>query len=227
MRLDLPALTLIVIDAVAHDLSSRALNDTLSIINPQEVIVWSDERLISRTEIRYFRASPTSLSEVSEILWKVVPFEVRTTHYLTIQWDGWVVNPNSWTPEFLQYDYIGAPWPHRRGAVGNGGFSLRSTRLGRFLAERNSIYAVRHPEDETLCCEYRQSLELAGFTWAPPELAATFAVEHGDLPAVMPFGFHDCSNWPRLLGSSSTYDRYVMANDYVKQKMKKRLWLEH
>jgi hypothetical protein len=85
---------------------------------------------------------------------------------------------------------------------------------------------VRHPEDETLCCEYRQSLELAGFTWAPPELAVTFAVEHGDLPALMPFGFHDCSNWPRLLGSPRTYERYVMANDYVKEKMKKRLWLE-
>jgi hypothetical protein len=98
--------------------------------------------------------------------------------------------------------------------------------LGKFLAERETTYPVRHPEDETLCCEYRHSLEREGFKWAPPELAARFAIEHGDLPDAVPFGFHDCSNWPRLLGSSRTYERFIMANDYVKEKMKKRLWIE-
>jgi hypothetical protein len=226
MRLSLPDVTLVAIDAVAHDLTCKALEDTLSVIEPFETLIWSDRRLVETDNLSHEHAAPGSDLDAAKVLWGTVPYAVQTSHYLKIEWDGWVTNPRSWSSEFLSYDYVGAPWPHRSGAVGNGGFSLRSARLGRFLAERNSIYAARHPEDETLCCEYRQSLELAGFTWAPPELAATFAVEHGDLPALMPFGFHDCSNWPRLLGSPRTYERYVMANDYVKEKMKKRLWLE-
>ena len=37
----------------------------------------------------------------------------------------------AWRPEFLDYDYIGAVWPHvlDKYNVGNGGFSLRSKAL--------------------------------------------------------------------------------------------------
>ena len=30
---------------------------------------------------------------------------------MVIQEDGYIVNPNLWDDEFLEYDYIGAPWP--------------------------------------------------------------------------------------------------------------------
>jgi hypothetical protein len=226
MRLSLPDVTLVAVDAVAHNLTRQALEDTLSVVTPSETRIWSDRRIVELDNASYEYAVPSTLQEAAEVLWWKVPHTVRTSHYLKIEWDGWVISPQSWTPEFLAYDYIGAPWPHRRGAVGNGGFSLRSARLGKFLAERNSAYPVRHPEDETLCCEYRQSLEREGFKWAPSELAGRFSVEHGDLPDVVPFGFHDCSNWPHLLGSARTYERYVMANEYVRQKMRHRLWIE-
>ena len=58
---------------------------------------------------------------------------------LTIQHDGFIINPNAWRDDFLDYDYIGAPWPWREQgfvtpfgehiSVGNGGFSLRSKKL--------------------------------------------------------------------------------------------------
>ena len=35
---------------------------------------------------------------------------IETTHMLIIQDHGFVVNPSAWTDEFLEYDYIGAPW---------------------------------------------------------------------------------------------------------------------
>ncbi len=61
---------------------------------------------------------------------------VETDFCLTVQLDGFVVNPGLWDPTFLDYDYIGAPWRTNLGRalptnyrVGNGGFSLRSQRL--------------------------------------------------------------------------------------------------
>ena len=62
-----------------------------------------------------------------------------TEFSLSIEWDGFVVNPDAWTDDFLKYDYIGATnreiW--NRDKVGgvhpytfmNGGFCLRSKRL--------------------------------------------------------------------------------------------------
>jgi hypothetical protein len=34
-----------------------------------------------------------------------------TSHCLVVQSDGFVVKPGCWRDDFLQYDYIGAPWP--------------------------------------------------------------------------------------------------------------------
>ena len=64
---------------------------------------------------------------------------INTSHYLIIQHDGFVINPQAWDDEFLEYDYIGSPWNDgnakladidEKYKVGNGGFSLRSKRLG-------------------------------------------------------------------------------------------------
>ena len=64
---------------------------------------------------------------------------VVTDFVLTIQHDGFILNPDAWRDDFFDYDYIGAPWPWREQgfvtpfgehiAVGNGGFSLRSKKL--------------------------------------------------------------------------------------------------
>ncbi len=65
---------------------------------------------------------------------------ITTDLAIIVHWDGYATNPEQWSDEFLEYDYIGAPWPeHMRflkrqadgkvgphGRVGNGGFSLRS-----------------------------------------------------------------------------------------------------
>lgn len=65
---------------------------------------------------------------------------------ISIQHDGFIINPNLWDDEFLNYDYIGAPWSdgliqstdavfndvknsRKYSLVGNGGFSLRSRKL--------------------------------------------------------------------------------------------------
>ena len=60
---------------------------------------------------------------------------IRTSHVLFVQWDSWIVDPSMWRPQFLDCDYIGAPWWYRDGLnVGNSGFSIRSKALIDFLA---------------------------------------------------------------------------------------------
>ncbi len=38
---------------------------------------------------------------------------IETEFAILIHDDGFIVNPESWREEFLNYDYIGAPWRYR------------------------------------------------------------------------------------------------------------------
>ena len=35
---------------------------------------------------------------------------IKTSHCLFVHDDSWVLNPESWDDDWLEYDYIGAPW---------------------------------------------------------------------------------------------------------------------
>lgn len=50
--------------------------------------------------------------------------QIRSERFLIFQTDSCLLQEG--VDQFLNFDYIGAPWPHRRNQVGNGGFSLRS-----------------------------------------------------------------------------------------------------
>jgi Protein of unknown function (DUF5672) len=108
--------------------------------------------------------------------------QVHTKHVLIVQPDGYVLNAKLWTNQFVQYDYIGAPWFQQKGVpagtVGNGGFSLRS----RNLLEAVSRLAPSSPEDACIC------LTQQGFRFAPTSLAARFSYEDGKRRPT--FGFH-------------------------------------
>jgi hypothetical protein len=116
-----------------------------------------------------------------------------TNHVLCVQWDGYVLHPASWQDEFLQYDYIGAPWPQFADPmrVGNGGFSLRSRRL----VEACAVLPVSdQAEDVMICRTHRRMLEERfGIRFAPEAVAQRFAYERtarrGD-----EFGFHGAFN---------------------------------
>jgi hypothetical protein len=78
----------------------------------------------------------------------------KDKHILIVQPDGFPVNINKWTNEFLNYDYIGAPWhffnwflkdikilPPK---VGNGGFSLRSMKLMKLCKTLSSCFTLKN-----------------------------------------------------------------------------------
>lgn len=65
-----------------------------------------------------------SKEEYSRYCIKELHKQVQTDFMLVIQWDGYVLNANAWNPEWLKYDWIGAPWEWYTDGmqVGNGGF---------------------------------------------------------------------------------------------------------
>jgi predicted nucleotidyltransferase len=130
---------------------------------------------------------------------------VDTDYVLLVQYDGFVLNPESWTEEFLHYDYIGAPWPvgtwktdhfpkewNGTWRVGNGGFSLRSKKFldsSARLAQEGKIEKY-NPEDVALCVWYRSLLEKEGMQFAPVDIAMRFSIESKTDEYGKPFGFH-------------------------------------
>jgi hypothetical protein len=130
-----------------------------------------------------------------------------TTHALIIQDDGYVVSPSSWRDEFLEYDYIGAPWPIptddisyrdpkgniRR--VGNGGFSLRSQKLCRAASDLRLPWTQFHGffnEDGFICVNRVEDYEAYGCKFASLEVAKYFSHEKPipEIKGIIPFGFH-------------------------------------
>ena len=143
------------------------------------------ERLDSRTDYSRFM-----LRELAD--------HIATSHALCIQWDGFVVNGEAWQDRFLDYDYIGAVWPHFGDAhrVGNGGFSLRSRRL--LVACKDLPFDGAEAEDIVIARTYRGRLEDLGMRFAPESIAQQFAYERSP-PSGHEFGFHGAFNLVRYL----------------------------
>lgn len=140
-------------------------------------------------------------------LWRYVD----TEFCILVQGDGFIVNPESWRDEFLQYDYIGAPWPlptdnysYRTPdgeivRVGNGGTSLRSRRLLTLPFELEFAwrpYFGNTHEDGFLCCHNRRLLQHYGIRFAPIEVAKWFSreidiPENADVDKPFAFQLHD------------------------------------
>jgi Protein of unknown function (DUF5672) len=145
-------------------------------------------------------------------LWKYID----TDYALIFQHDGFILNPDAWTNEFLEYDYIGAPWYYLKNIhVGNGGFCLRSKKLMKLVGENYiKIGGNFHPEDMWICNKAKPFLESKGIKFAPREIANKFSKE-GDERGIFwngEFGFHglkytDISRW---LEKNPEYSKYYV-----------------
>ncbi|MDA8130454.1 MAG: DUF5672 family protein [Elusimicrobia bacterium] len=143
---------------------------------------------------------------------------VRTDFALLVHADGFVVNPGSWRKEFLDYDYIGAPWPlptddfSYRDANGNivrvgNSVSLRSKRLLDLPVKLGlpwEPYRGYYNEDGFICVKNRHIYEGHGMKFAPLELAAYFSHESmiPEVRGIKPFVFH------KWAGSNARYPRF-------------------
>jgi hypothetical protein len=144
---------------------------------------------------------------------------IQTDYALLIHADGFVVNPDSWNPEWLQYDYIGAPWPlpsddysyrDNKGQIIRVGNSvgLRSKKLldlpKKLGMEWKSYYGNTN-EDGFITCHNRHLFEEHGCKFAPLDVAALFSRET-PLPenaGIKPFVFH------RYAGENANYPKFI------------------
>jgi hypothetical protein len=218
----LPDVTLCAIDHAAHDLTRLALERSMRHIEFADVVVLSDTDLLPGA--RWHQTNATNAMEACVLLWYVLPRYVKTSHFLYQQWDSWVINPDAWTDEFLQYDYIGAPWGEDINAklpigcdadkyVGNGGFSLRSKRLHETLKDEH--FTFDELEDRAICVYHRRLLERYGMKWPTRELAGRFSAETYWPKDHVPFGFHAAYNFPCALTPDEFEDVLHAATPYA------------
>lgn len=162
--------------------------------------------------VEYVQAPPIKTTkDYSDLLLTGLRQFVSGTHVLVIQWDSFIIHPELWMNDFLQYDYIGAIWPHHPDTpVGNGGFSLRSVKLLQTL--ESTRITKRHPEDFCICVDNKTTLENEfGIRFAPTEIAEQFAVERSEWhPA---FGFHGLFNFGKVLNSEELNEFLNMLPD--------------
>jgi hypothetical protein len=174
--------TLIIVDCVNYERARKVFEHSLSQFDFGAAFFLTDEpKNPGDVGIEKIK----SLKEYSKFMVKNLTDYFQTSHCLVIQWDGFIINPQSWDAEFLKYDYIGAPWPSylldkgKDYNVGNGGFSLRSKKLQDLL--KALPYEVTEPEDAYICKFYRKELEENGMVFAPTEVASKFSVESGKI----------------------------------------------
>ena len=186
-----------------YESTLKAINISIKHIPFKHVKFLSCRPFISDV-IQYIPMSKITEKEYSIFMVLELYKYVNTEHVLCIQDDGFIINPTAWTDDFLEYDYIGAPWPHGTYKVGNGGFSLRSKKLLDILSLDEMQYRTRSEvEDVFICQTMRPSLESRGIKFPSPSIAAKFSVEqdttetrgqtHRNRHSIKSFGFH-CKN---------------------------------
>jgi hypothetical protein len=204
-KLNLPEVTLVCADTTYYHSTMNAFHWNLAQCNFADVVLFTDDRFdemipnqdkVKELGIRIHKI-PTIRGKngdgsYSWFMLKEIYKHISTKFFLITQGDGWIINPDAWTDEFYNYDYIGSKWSFHGPPenVGNGGFSLRTTRLHTITGADSEVSGNGHAEDTTICKIYRHYLyKKYGLTIAPPELADKFSYDHLPCPGKT-FGFH-------------------------------------
>ncbi len=182
-HLHLPNVTLIGADGFNVDRLIHAAN--ISCRN----IMFGDVKILSHlpsNDPRVIKIRPLlSSKDYSQFILKEIVNYVSTDYLLIFQYDGFVLNFNSWDDEYFKYDFVGASWkfrPEKRTC--NGGFSLRSKRICEAIRDDDAIYLQNDhiinnwAEDHILLYIYREYLESKhGAKIAPESLCDQFSIE--------------------------------------------------
>jgi len=220
--LKLENITLILMTSVKLDKSVKALIHSCKGIEWGAVKLVSDEKPGNLPEYITHEFCP-KMSNIDEWNYAVIyelPTHVDTEFSVLIHDDGFVVNADSWRPEFLEYDYIGAPWPlpdpndkvsYRdiKGElirVGNS-VSLRSKKLLDLPIELDLEWKPFHGfynEDGFIAVNYRHIYKEHGCKFAQIDVAKHFSHEVmiPEISGIKPFAFH------KHAGTNKTYPNY-------------------
>lgn len=181
------SLALCMADTRDAELAYRTISHSINVMqgcHKVTQVYWiSDQPLPGTLPVPHMHVKIPTIHHIqayNQVCLHMIPQLVQEDHVLIIQTDGYAHNAHAWSPEFLNYDYVGARWPYTWNlphTVGNGGFSLRSKKLLQCLNK------IRHPvihthEDFEICIHLRAQLEATGCRWAPEPLADQFSIEN-------------------------------------------------
>ena len=191
------------VQAIKHSMKNIAFGDA--------VLVSHKKPFYLPKNIRYeYTPQNKSINEFNYKMIYEIHKYINTDFMLLIHYDGFVINPDMWRDEFLDYDYIGAPWPKNNSLkdangnicrVGNS-VSIRSKRLMELPSKLNipfepvrsgrTAYEGSYNEDLFICVKNKHIFESEGMKFAPLETAKYFSHEASieEIKGIRPFAFH-------------------------------------
>lgn len=219
-KLQLPNVTLMCMTSVKVMESVKAMKYSMRQIDFGDAVFISHKKPVYLP--KSIRFSYTSeLTDIDCFNYKMIyelTEHIHTDYVMIVHYDGFVVNPQMWRDEFLDYDYIGSPWPLPRFdfdyrdidgnicRVGNS-VGIRSKRLLDFPNVAKLPFEDDHGyfhEDTFLCCKNKHLVEAAGMKIAPLEVAKYFAHENmiPEVEGITPFAFH------KWMGTNAGYPKF-------------------
>ncbi len=167
--------------------------------------LWKSQEGIRFGEVKLIEIDwVKSIDDWNKAIIYELPKYIATDFGLLIHSDGYICNPSRWSRSWLEYDYVGAPWPFpldnysyrtpsgRIIRVGNS-VSLRSKKLMDLVATRPMEYHYgNNNEDGQICVWERDWLEEQGCKFAPLDVAKYFSKEW-EIPenvGIETFAFH-------------------------------------
>jgi len=195
------SISLVVIDTDTHVLANQALRQSMR-FKVDEVVVLSDTD--QHWDVKPTKIIPkiNSIEEYNRFVVFDLNQYIKTSHFIMIQFDGFITNPDEWSQLFWHYDYIGAPWPqqsHGYHNVGNGGFSFRSKKLMNLV--QNYAATAFNPalaEDLYICQGLRPVLEQNDNIYFADQLIASHFSAESFRYRYPTFGFHNIRFMPEV-----------------------------
>jgi hypothetical protein len=211
--LKLPQVTLACIEGTDSENSINNAIDALRIsaynIDFKEILIISPTVHVKLPKnIQHVKINKLTWNEYNQFVISELYKYINTEYCILIQTDGFIINSNIWSDEFLNYDYIGAAWDfekypfqtnsinpkviERKGInnlnrVGNGGFTLRSKKLLEITSQ--CPFKCNGPEDVFICNDFYDYFTQQGIKFAPVEIADIFSKDP-ILDINSTFGFH-------------------------------------
>ncbi|MEI6400317.1 MAG: DUF5672 family protein [bacterium] len=203
-KIQLPTVTLVAVACTRINDTIHALRESMKGIDFAEAILITHEKInLDDLGIKVINIEKLDYKGYNHFVAYKLADYIQTDYVMLVQNDGYILRPQKWDPDFLKYDYIGAPWAPNvhftnegvNVRVGNGGFTLRSKKLLNILNELNLPFTDNGTgffhEDGLICVYHRKTLEDAGIKFAPVDVAARFSHETDCKESVWkPFGFH-------------------------------------
>ncbi|WP_292189758.1 DUF5672 family protein [Butyrivibrio sp.] len=236
-KIKLSNVTLVAMTSVDIYETLKAMEYSMRGIEFGDAVIITDKKpLFMPKGIRYSHTD--KLDNIDKFNYKMtyeLGNHIKTDYALIVHADGFVIHPENWRDEFLDYDYIGSPWPLPQNdyayrdsngnicRVGNS-VSIRSKRLMDFPKTHNLLWEKGfddfYNEDIFICCMHKNEMEAAGMKWAPLEKAVLFGREH-PLPenkGIEPFVFH------KWWGENENYPRFYSPKKRIKMAIRPLLF---